>query len=118
MRGNKAGERIWGGVKEVQFLVGWLGKAALKRGIQAETGRRCGRTMWTIGWWGGDPFPAGKAHCKGPVVGRILKMPLTITVPGYFNPNLAINGFLQLGIKSPKSVDLNTERPSLITPAL
>lgn len=103
----------------MRFLVGWLGKAALKRGIQAETGRRCGRTMWTIGWGGGvDPFPAGKAHCKGPGVGRILKMPPTIPVPGYFKPNLAIKGFVQLGIQSPKSADLNIERPNLITPAL
>ena len=34
----KLGREYGGGVEEVQFLVGWLGKAALKRGFKQRLG--------------------------------------------------------------------------------
>lgn len=60
VRKNKAGERIWEEIKGVQFLIGWLGKTALKR-----LGDGVGGIKWTTGSGQGWSFPAGKVHCKG-----------------------------------------------------
>lgn len=77
-----------GGNKRVQFLIGWLGKTALKR-LRDGVGESSGQWGSGQGW----SFPAGKVHCEGSVVGRTLKMLPTILVSGYLSPNLAIKGF-------------------------